>query len=119
MIIELGTGFALDGSSSTFAGDGFDPSQLRVEWILHGDTDVLLATGLGLPSLITGNLRTGPGTPFDHVGDYDILLRLTFGTLVSEDSKLLTIFSTPVPEPGTFALASLALLTLLATRRRR
>jgi hypothetical protein len=107
--IELGDILMFDGTDSSFVGAGFDPALLKVEWILRGDMDMVLAGGFGLGVLKTGDIPTGAGSKFDAIGNYLVILRLTYGDLVSSDDKVIRITQRAVDEPATFALLGLGL----------
>jgi uncharacterized protein (TIGR03382 family) len=79
----------------------------------------VLATGFGPAALVTGSIATGPGSNFPAVGDVLVLLRLTYGALVSTDQKLISLAARQVSEPGMMSLAGLGLAAALWRRRRR
>jgi hypothetical protein len=116
--IELGDILMFDGTASAFTGAGFDPALLKIEWILQGDMDMILANGFGLDFLKTGKFATGPGTKFDKAGRYQILLRLTYGALTSTDIKIINIVDRAVDEPGTFGLLGLGLAGMWWRKRK-
>jgi hypothetical protein len=116
--IELGDILMFDGTASSFTGAGFDPALLKVEWILRGDMDMILASGLGPSFLKTGSIPTGAGSKFDAIGEYLVILRLTYGDLVSTDDKIIRITQKAVDEPATFALMGLGLAGMWWRRRK-
>jgi hypothetical protein len=118
-VIELGDILMFDGTASSFTGTGFDPALLKVEWLLLGDMDMILANGFGTAFLKTGEFITGAGSKFLTPGRYEILLRLTYGTLVSTDRKIITIVNRAVDEPATYALLGLGLAGMWWRRRKQ
>ena len=114
--------FRLDGSQSII--EGVVDGDVTVDWLLDlGETERLLATGLGPDGLIA-DVSTGPDSIINAPGWYEIVLRITYESIEYIDRVLLKVCAdcgVSVSEPGTFGLAGTgaAVLALLYRQRRR
>lgn len=109
--------FDIDFYIDTDAGAGTDLSAM-----LHVDVDAQLGASPLNTLQDSSNLAFIPGFNALVAGEYSFLLRITdrlSGEATTSAINVNVVAGQTVPEPGSFALAGLALIGLAAARRRR
>lgn len=118
-VVCIGNDVLLDGTESLI--DGLTARDFTVEWVLHGDTDILLATGVGDAGL-QATVPTGPDVTngLNTPGLYELILRVIVNNMQYEALGSIKVCpDCSVPEPGSLALFTTGGAAWLALRQRR